>query len=134
MATLARSSHEQLRALIATAGDTPSYHMPRPPESGLCQVRGLMGGNGQPFNLGEMTITRCVVQLGDNTTGIAYIGGRDKRRAELAAVADALLLNGSLSPTQLKPLRERIDQQRQSRADRVSATKVDFFTLVRGDD
>ncbi len=134
MATLARSSLAQLQSLIDDAPQKPSYSLPRPPESGLCQVRGRMGGNGRAFNLGEMTMTRCVIQLADKTTGVAYICGRDKRRAELAAVADALLLNGSLPAATVAPLQQAIEQARQSRSAEVAKTKVDFFTLVRGDD
>lgn len=96
-------------------------------------VRGRMGGCGQPFNLGEMTLTRCVVQLDDDTTGIAYVSGRDRRQAELAALADAMLQNGRLPLDALHPLREKQEQQRRDRRAAVAATKVDFFTLVRGD-
>ncbi len=34
-----------------------------PPRPGMTLVRGRMGGTGSPFNLGEMTVTRCVVRL-----------------------------------------------------------------------
>ena len=69
----------------------------RGPETGLVMVRGRAGGSGSPFNLGEMTVTRCTVQLGSGTAGHAYIAGRDERQAELAAVADALLQDPALT-------------------------------------
>ena len=56
-------------------------------------VRGRAGGTGARFNLGEMTVTRCSVQLDDGTLGHAWIGGRDERHAEVAAVLEALLQN-----------------------------------------
>lgn len=134
MATLARTPAPDLQELVERHGETPAYSFPRRPEIGLCQVRGRVGGTGQRFNLGEMTVTRCVVQLADRTTGVAYLTGRDPRRAELAALADALLQNGTLSPEALASLEAAIEEQRRARADAVAATKVDFFTLVRGED
>ena len=60
----------------------------RPAQVGMVMVRGRMGGSGAPFNLGEMTVTRCVVQLADGRSGHSYVAGRSKRHAELAALAD----------------------------------------------
>jgi alpha-D-ribose 1-methylphosphonate 5-triphosphate synthase subunit PhnG len=133
MAVLARAGRDELEDLIGTA-DLADVTMPRPPETGLCMVRGRMGGSGRPFNLGEMTLTRCVVQLGDNTTGVAYVAGRDRRQAELAALADALLQSGRLDPARLEEIEQRQAEQRSRRAAEVAATRVDFFTLVRGED
>jgi alpha-D-ribose 1-methylphosphonate 5-triphosphate synthase subunit PhnG len=134
MALLARTDESALRALVAPDGELPAYTLPRPPEVGLCMVRGRMGGTGRPFNLGEMTLTRCVVQLPDATAGVAYIAGRDPQRAELAALADALLQCGRVERAVLDPLRAAIEARRSARADAVAATRVDFFTLVRGED
>jgi alpha-D-ribose 1-methylphosphonate 5-triphosphate synthase subunit PhnG len=134
MATLARAPAVALEALLEKHAPIVDYQVPRPPETGLCMVRGRMGGNGRPFNLGEMTVTRCVVQLNDNTAGVAYIAGRDRTRAELAALADALLQNGRLPLSALEPLRQAQQQQREQRSEAVATTKVDFFTLVRGED
>ncbi|GAB4376283.1 MAG: hypothetical protein Kow00121_23160 [Elainellaceae cyanobacterium] len=68
-------------------------------------VQGRTGGAGQPFYLGEMTITRCVVRLETPDleeaiasqfpegviVGFGYVAGRSHRHAELAALCDALL-------------------------------------------
>lgn len=132
MAILARTPRERLEALLAHAG-IPDYHTPRAPETGLCMVRGRAGGSGHPFNLGEMTLSRCVVQLADNTTGVAYVAGRDRRQAELAALADAMLQSGQLDPQEIARLGAAIEAQRAARASEVAATRVDFFTLVRGE-
>lgn len=132
MAVLARAGRDELERLIDT-GDTHAYTTLRAPETGLCMVRGRMGGSGRPFNLGEMTLTRCVVQLADNTTGVAYVAGRDRRQAELAALADALLQSGRLDPARVAELERRQAQRRSERSAQVAATRVDFFTLVRGE-
>jgi alpha-D-ribose 1-methylphosphonate 5-triphosphate synthase subunit PhnG len=105
----------------------------RGPETGLVMVRGRAGGSGSPFNLGEMTVTRCTVRLESGIAGHAYIAGRDERRAEFAAVADALLQNPALSEASrdalIRPLAEAQRELRLSRAEKAAATKVEFFAM-----
>jgi len=113
-----------------------NYQCIRKPETGMAMVRGRTGGTGQAFNLGEMTVTRCVVQLGDGRAGYSYIAGRNKRHAELAAVADALLLGEQkehIMQAVIEPLARSQQQARLDRQAQVAASKVDFFTLIRGE-
>jgi alpha-D-ribose 1-methylphosphonate 5-triphosphate synthase subunit PhnG len=112
------------------------YQLIRAPEIGMTLVRGRMGGSGAPFNVGEMSVTRCVVRLADGRTGYSYLAGRDKPRAELAALADAHLQG----PQQARWMSELIEPLAQAHAARrarqeaeTAATKVEFFTLVRGE-
>jgi alpha-D-ribose 1-methylphosphonate 5-triphosphate synthase subunit PhnG len=100
-------------------------------------VRGRVGGTGQPFNLGEMTVTRCSVRLEDGAVGHAHVQGRDKTHALRAAVLDALMQTNaakSLEGRILTPLRSAETAARSLRATKAAATKVEFFTLVRGED
>ncbi len=98
MAVRARAEAEAIAALLAPLPAFPAHEKLRPAETGLVMVRGRAGGDGAPFNLGEMTVTRCAVRLGE-TVGHAYVAGRDKRQAELAAVLDAALQgDASLRP------------------------------------
>ena len=114
----------------------------RQPETGLYMVQGRAGGTGHRFNLGELTVTRCALRLhsDDNTAmvGVAYVMGRNHRHAQLAAIADALLqspaLHASLDASVLQPVREHLAREHAQRAAKAQATKVDFFTMVRGDD
>ncbi|TEA77279.1 phosphonate C-P lyase system protein PhnG [Allopusillimonas ginsengisoli] len=109
----------------------------RTPETGMVMVRGRMGGDGASFNLGEMTVTRCVVQLDDGTTGHSYIAGRSHLRAELAALADALLQGAQAQYWQealIAPLRTEQQTLAAKRAMEAAGTQVDFTTLVRGED
>ena len=109
----------------------------RPPEVGMVMVRGRMGGSGAPFNLGEMTVTRCVVQLADGQTGHSYVAGRSKQHAELAALADAHLQgprHAHWMDRLIAPLQDSQRQLQAERAAQAAATKVDFTTLVRGED
>ena len=91
MAALAKAAPGALERAWADLADRPEYGFLRRPEIGSAMVRGRAGGNGRRFNLGEMTVTRCSVRLADGTAGHAYVAGRDKRHAELAAVFDALM-------------------------------------------
>lgn len=138
MGALATAPSQRLAALWDTLPAVPRYETLRSPESGLIMTRGRVGGTGAAFNLGEMTVTRCSVRLSDGTIGHAYLAGRDKAKAERAAVLDALLQRretaDDVREKVIEPLlKERADRDRR-RAARVAATKVDFFTMVRGED
>ncbi|MDR1890248.1 MAG: phosphonate C-P lyase system protein PhnG [Zoogloeaceae bacterium] len=113
------------------------YQLIRPPETGMALVRGRMGATGAPFNLGEMTVTRCVVRNSEACTGYSYIAGRDKKHAELAALADAHL-QGAEPQRWLSRMIETLDAKRRSRQAKMeqqnASTRVDFFTLLRGED
>ncbi len=110
----------------------------RPVETGLLQVRGRMGGVGNPFNLGDMTITRAAVTTEEGFQGFGYVAGRSHRHAELVAVLDALLQNPvhqqNLQTRVLNPLAASQSERRKAQVAKTDATKVDFFTVVRGED
>lgn len=113
------------------------YRFIRPAEVGMVMVRGRMGGDGAPFNLGEMTVTRCVVQLADGRHGHSYVAGRSKQQAELAALADAHLQGENQQQWMdrlIEPLQRAQEKQRAAKEAESAATKVDFVTMVRGDD
>ena len=138
MALLARATHDELTQGLASAGCSTECEDLRKPEIGLIMARGRVSGTGQPFNLGEVAVTRAAVQLTDGTTGFSYLMGRDTARARLAAIADAHW-QGESSRRQIEthvldPVRERLARTRQRQRAEVAATQVDFFTMVRGDD
>ncbi|MEI8634180.1 phosphonate C-P lyase system protein PhnG [Vibrio sp. PP-XX7] len=101
-------------------------------------MRARVGGTGNPFNVGEMTLTRCVVQSAAGHTGHAYVAGRDKTHALFAAKFDALLQDeryqADLLAQVIEPLASRQAHRRAEKAQVAETTKVDFFTLVRGED
>jgi alpha-D-ribose 1-methylphosphonate 5-triphosphate synthase subunit PhnG len=137
IAALAFAGTDFLERQLAALDPAPSWRALRGPEIGLALLRGRIGGSGDPFNFGETTIARAAVLTPDGKQGFGYVAGRDLRHAELAAVFDALLQDES----QRKDLFERIvlpveasrraDQAR--RAAEVAPSKVEFFTMVRGD-
>ncbi len=136
MKTLALAPVEKLEEAWNSLAQKPEYRCLRQPETGLVMVRGRAEGTGPKFNLGEMTITRCTVQIREGAAGCAYVMGRDKRHAELAAVFDALLQDPALQPGLLQDVIAVLDASRkksQERANRKTETsKVEFFTMVRG--
>lgn len=136
MGVLARATGAELEAAWSGLGDQPAYEVLRRPEMGLVMVRGRAGGTGNPFNFGEMTVTRCAVRLADGTTGHCYAAGRDGRKAELAAVFDALLQTEARMQIEtgvIAPIARRIAADRDLTSRKAAATKVEFFTMVRGD-
>ena len=102
----------------------------------MVMLRARMGGTGDAFNLGEATLTRCTVRLGDGQVGCGHVLGRDMRRAELVAVFDALMQEPSyrsqLQGQVLEPLRARQEDARVAAAQATAGSRVEFFTLVRG--
>ena len=110
----------------------------RLPETGLVMLRGRIGGSGAPFNLGEATVSRAAVRLPSGATGFGHVLGRDRHKARDAALLDALWVEGTrrdrLERDILAPLTARLARDAARRAAEVASTRVDFFTLVRGDD
>ena len=110
----------------------------RGPDSGLVMVRGRTGGGGAPFNLGEASVTRATVRLDGGAVGHAMVLGRDEKRARHAAAFDALW--------QVEAMRDRVEREvvavveaalaedDRKRRSETEATKVDFFTMMRGED
>jgi alpha-D-ribose 1-methylphosphonate 5-triphosphate synthase subunit PhnG len=136
MALLARARRYELAESIAKRWPDHGARDLKPVESGLVMLRGRIGGDGAPFNLGEATVTRAVVELPTGERGFAHVLGRDAEKARLAAVADALWQReaGDVETTILAPIAERlVAEAAQTRAE-TAATRVDFFTLVRGED
>lgn len=134
MGLLARARPQRLEQLLP---DLPAHDWLRRPEIGTTMVRGRIGATGAPFNLGEMTVTRCALRLPDGTVGHAYVQGRDQGHATRAAIVDALMQSDAaaqVDATILAPLRAEEAETRNSRAEKAAATKVEFFTMVRGED
>lgn len=135
MGLLARAPAGRLAELMPR--DLPAHDVLRPAEVGAVMVRGRVGGTGAPFNLGEMTVTRCSLRLASGEVGHAHVQGRDRQHARQAALLDALMQGPrahEIRRTVLEPLAAEEAARRRARAARAAATKVDFFTLVRGED
>jgi alpha-D-ribose 1-methylphosphonate 5-triphosphate synthase subunit PhnG len=137
MSVLAKAQPGALETLWGNLGAAPDWTYLRQPETGMVMVRGRAGGTGQRFNLGEMTMTRCAVRLPDGRVGHGYVGGRDKQHATRAALIDALMQDaaqrGALDAAIIAPLEQAARAARETASRKAAATKVDFFTMVRGE-
>jgi alpha-D-ribose 1-methylphosphonate 5-triphosphate synthase subunit PhnG len=134
MGLLARAQPARLESLMP---DLPSHHMLRSPEVGAVMVRGRTGATGAPFNLGEMTVTRCSVRLATGEVGHGYVQGRDRAHAIRAAILDAAMQSPQAEHIRrqiLAPLGAEEEAARRLRAEKAAATLVEFFTMVRGED
>ena len=137
MGLLARAPAGEVDRLWRAAGLSPDHAVLRAPEVGAVMVRGRAGATGAPFNLGEMVVTRCAVRLGDGRVGHGHVQGCCKDHAHHAALIDALMQGAQAERVRrvvLDPLAEAEAARRDARARKAAATKVEFFTLVRGED
>ncbi|MBP0622675.1 phosphonate C-P lyase system protein PhnG [Cupriavidus consociatus] len=142
---LAMAPAEALDAAYARLGQAaalPAWRLLRKPESGMAMVRARAGGSGAQFNLGEITVTRCAVVLEDGaaggTVGVAYVQGRSTQHAQQAAVLDALLQRPAwyqrVHEAVLAPLADAHAARAARQAATAAQTRVEFFTMVRGED
>lgn len=138
MAVLARAPAADLKRLWDEAGIAAKAETLRGPETGLVTVRGRIGGGGSPFNVGEATVTRATVRLSSGEVGHAYALGRDREKARLSATIDALWqrtdMRAAVEAAIVAPLAAEIEAADARRKAETAATKVDFFTMVRGED
>ncbi|WP_233840465.1 phosphonate C-P lyase system protein PhnG [Dyella sp. 2HG41-7] len=136
MSLLAQADPAELAQAMNAFAPPADTSWLRPAQTGLYMLRGRVGGAGPQFNFGEITVTRCSVQAGGHI-GHAWVRGSNTRHAELAALADAMLQDDGYS-TQLtlhviEPLRRSLDRRRDDASRKAAASKVEFFTVVRGE-
>ncbi len=137
MSALALADPDSLATLWRASGFSPRHRTLRGPEAGLIMTRGRIGGDGAPFNLGEASATRCSVRLADGVEGHAYVLGRQPQKARIAALCDALMQTDAadaVSTAILEPLAEERSRKAREAAGETAPTRVEFFTVARGDD
>ena len=140
MAAFARAPAGFLEEVWKGIHDAPDIRAVRGPEIGLVMLRGRTGGGGAPFNLGEASVTRASVGLersGVSTIGHAMVLGRDTGKARHAAAFDALWQieaeRSWIEAEIIAPIEALLAADDAKRAEETEATRVDFFTMVRGD-
>ena len=135
-AVLAGSPAADIAARLQTIA-LPDHEDLREAENGLVMVRGRIGGDGAPFNLGVATVSRAAVRLASGEVGFGYTLGRDREKARLIALCDALLQSDGVADAVeakvIAPLRVAMSDRRSRKAAQTAATKVDFYTMVRGE-
>jgi len=137
MATLAKADPAKLEQLVSQLDIAIGHRFIRSPETGMVMVQARTGGMGRVFNFGEATVTRCSVTTPEGFIGHAYVMGRNRRHAELAALMDARLNDPAtfdkVMAGVIDPLETQWNQRKSREAAGIAETKVDFFTLVRGE-
>lgn len=137
LSLMAKSSSQDIKAFWQGAGLDCAAETIRMPEIGSVMVKGRQGGNGAAFHLGEMSVTRCSIKTNAGIIGHGYHQGRSKETAELVAKIDALAQGDQFQTVNDKifiPLSNIEVEKMQNLAEKAAATKVDFFTMVRGED
>ena len=138
LSVLAKAPGKDLLSLWKQIGLDPAVELLRGPESGLVALRGRIGGNGQPFHVGEVSATRVTVRIGSGQVGHAMISGRDTRKAQLVAVIDALAQDPAytdmIERDIVAPLEQSAEAADAKMRTETAATRVNFFTMVRGED
>lgn len=138
LAVLATASVDALASAWEAIPTRPAVDVLRKPEFGMVMARGRMGGGGGAFNLGEVTVTRATVRLATGEVGVGHVLGRDRRRALLVARFDALWQSAAyrdvVEATVVRPAAARMAEQDAATRSRAAATRVNFFTMVRGED
>lgn len=136
MAVLAHSATAEIEERLGMIA-LPVHEDLREPENGLVMVRGRVGGDGAPFNLSEATVSRAAVRLSTGEVGFGYTLGRDRAKAKLIALCDAMVqsagLAGAIETQVVAPLRAAMIERKDRKVAEAAATRVDFYTLVRGE-
>ena len=136
MSLLATSNQSDLLNLWEQKKIRVNYIWLRTPEIGSIMAQGRMGVTGDKFNIGEVTITRCSLKLNCGTIGHSYVQGRSKKKAEISALCDALMqtkMSKEINKNIIIPLEKIKKDNKRKILSKAEATKVDFFTLVRGE-
>lgn len=138
MRICAAATDAELAAAEARLAPLPEMSEIRPPEIGLTMLRGRIGGGGAPFNFGEATVTRAAVRLPSGEVGVSYLLGRRPAAARTAARIDALgqldRCGAAIDQALVQPVSQRLEREQLRDRSETAATRVDFFTLVRGED
>lgn len=134
---MATAPRDILTQALTEYGTLPAFVWLRRPEIGMAMVRARTGGTGTQFNLGEMTVTRCALQLASGEMGIAYVAGRDNQHAELAAICDALMQSDAAPRIErevLMPIEAALTARSAATIEAANQTRVEFLTMVRGEE
>ena len=106
------------------------------PEVGLMMTNGRIHSTGGSFHVGEVSLTKCVLKDAEGHLGYGHILGRSHQQAHAVAMFDLALQRLDTSESaiqQLEKWRQQIDELTSQESARVEATRVDFFTMVRGE-
>lgn len=137
LAVLAAASRPALLAAADRFADL-NFEDLRAPEVGLAMVRARIANQGDRYNLGEATVTRCAQRFvpaagGLVSVGVGYVLGRDPQRALAVARLDALLQQPDRQALLLRevvsPLSAETAARQQAQSRQTASSRVRFYTL-----
>ena len=134
---LAKANDEFLINLFNRTSLPKNYSWLRKPEIGTVMVQGRIGATGDQFNVGEITVPRCSLKINGDIVGHGYSKGRNKDKVKIIALCDALSQTNELESVRkliINPLEIEASKNKKQEREKAEATKVDFFTMVRGED
>jgi len=130
---LASSTRAELDDVWEALPDKPGFHWVRKPEFGSVMARARANRSGSQFNFADVSVTRCSLKTTDGYLGVAYVVGRDKRHAALAALLDACLQrpahHESLKAS-IRSLAAAIEARRKAKVARAYSTRVEFSESI----
>lgn len=138
LTTLAKSSLSDIKRFWQQSPDEYDYETIREPHTGMVMAVARAESRGEPFNLGEVSVSRCALRLSSGEMGVGYVMGRNCEHALYVAILDALAQNSNqyevILQQVIKPLQCEIENKRLKQKRETAQTKVDFLTMVRGED
>ena len=137
IALLGNADPMDLEAARKALGDEVDITHVVKPETGMIMIQAKADGSNSRFNLGEITVSRCVLEVKKIYMGTSWVMGSDLRHAELAALFDGMLQDPAthekLAETLIKELKIKQTAKNERLAQDASDTRVEFFTLKRGE-
>jgi alpha-D-ribose 1-methylphosphonate 5-triphosphate synthase subunit PhnG len=136
MSVLAQAPEAEIALHWKKLRNKPPFTWVKKPERGAVLLRARLDGDGPGFHCGEMTVTRCAIELEDGRIGIAYVPGCSSDHAMMAAVLDALLQRedapGLRARQILNSLHAVLTARRAKVTAKTEATRVDFSMTAIG--
>jgi len=83
MSILALSELKDIKRHWGYSVDNFDFNYLRKPEVGMVMAVGRVGSTGEPFNIGEITVTRCALKLDCGIVGVGYLRGRNEEHATI---------------------------------------------------
>ena len=139
MGVLARTGTESLEAAYARLDPEPRFEHLRPPEVGMAMVRARAEARGravQPRRNDHVPLLGppCGRQRGPRLRGLGAMRGTPNWRRCFDALLQDPESGPALRRAVIEPLSASLAEGRRRRAAKTAATRVNFFTMVRGQD
>ncbi len=138
ISVLAKSSLQDIKQCWGHSLDDYEYNTLRQPQTGMVMAVARTEAKGEPFNLGEVSVTRCALRLSSGETGIGYVMGSNKEHALHVAILDAVAQQqnqyAEIHTQVIQPLQQKLLQTHKAQQQKTDTSRVDFFTMVRGED